>query len=65
MAADPNAQDRNLPASQQKLDKARNEGRVARSRDLGHFVAMAAGGMALVAFAPLLVGWMQALLASG
>ena len=65
MAADPNAQDRNLPASQQKLDKARKEGRVARSRDLGHFVAMAVGGTALVAFAPLLVGWMQALLASG
>ena len=63
--SDQNAQDRSLPASQQKLDKARKDGRVARSRDLGHFTAMAVGGTALVACAPLLAGWLQALLASG
>ena len=47
--ADQNAQDRNLPASQRKLEKARDEGQVARSRDLGHFAAIAAGGAVLVA----------------
>lgn len=52
--ADNDAQDRNLPASQRKLDKARKEGRVARSRDLGHFAAIAAGGAALVVMAPTL-----------
>lgn len=37
------AQDKNLPASERKLEKAREEGQVARSRDLGHFAAIAAG----------------------
>ena len=41
--ADTSAQDKNLPASQRKLDKARAEGQVARSRDLGHFAAIASG----------------------
>ena len=50
--ADSSAQDKNLPASQRKLDKAREDGQVARSRDLGHFVAMAAGGALLVAALP-------------
>ena len=50
--ADQDAQDRNLPASQRKLDKAREDGQVARSRDLGHFAAVAAGGAALVVMAP-------------
>ena len=44
--ADTSAQDKNLPASQRKLDKARAEGQVARSRDLGHFAAIAGGGVA-------------------
>ena len=51
--ADSSAQDKNLPASQRKLDKARAEGQVARSRDLGHFAAIAAGSALLVAAAPL------------
>ena len=42
-------QDRNLPASQRKIDKARADGQVARSRDLGHLGALGAG-VALVAF---------------
>jgi len=58
-------QDRNLPASQRKLDKARSEGQVARSRDLSHFAAIAVGGAALVAVAPFLSRWLQQLLASG
>lgn len=50
--ADTSAQDKTLPASQRKLDKARADGQVARSRDLGHFAAIAAGSALLVAAAP-------------
>jgi flagellar biosynthetic protein FlhB len=61
--ADPNAQDRNLPASPRKLQKARDDGQVARSRDMSHFGAIAAGGAVLVALAPQLTGWLLTLLA--
>ena len=63
--ADPTAQDKNLPASQRKLEKARADGQVARSRDLGHFAAMAAGGALLVTFAPTAAAWLKRLLARG
>ncbi|MES2958205.1 MAG: flagellar biosynthesis protein FlhB [Pseudomonadota bacterium] len=59
------AQDRNLPASQRKLKKAREDGQVARSRDLGHFAAIAAGGALLAAMAPEFGGWLKNLLAAG
>ena len=45
-------QDRNLPASQRKIDKARGDGQVARSRDLGHLGALGAGVALLAFFAP-------------
>jgi flagellar biosynthesis protein FlhB len=45
--ASSSAQDRTLPASPRRLEKAREEGQVARSRDLGHFAAVAGGGAAL------------------
>ena len=54
MADSQDAQDRNLPATPQRLEKARKEGQVARSRDLGHFVAVGAGGAALALLAPAL-----------
>jgi flagellar biosynthetic protein FlhB len=63
--ADQNPQDKNLPASQRKLDKARADGQVARSRDLGHFAAIAAGGGLLVALAPAASGWLKQLLMQG
>ena len=63
--ADDSAQDKTLPASPRKLRKAREEGQVARSRDLGHFTVVAAGGVLVVAFAPQLIGWMQRLLSEG
>ncbi|HEY0821122.1 MAG TPA: flagellar type III secretion system protein FlhB, partial [Rhizobacter sp.] len=58
-------QDRNLPASQRKLDKARREGQVARSRDLGHFTAIAVGGAVVVAAAPQITHWSARLLSDG
>lgn len=63
--ADQSSQDRKLPATPRKLRKAREEGQVARSRDWGHFVAIAAGGALLVAFAPPLVDWLKQTLADG
>jgi flagellar biosynthetic protein FlhB len=58
-------QDRNLPASQRKLDKARKDGQVVRSRDLGHFAAIAVGGAVLAALAPYISHWSARLLSNG
>jgi flagellar biosynthesis protein FlhB len=63
MASD--SQDKTLPASPRKLAKAREDGQVARSRDLGHFLVVAGGGALLVALAPQALGWMRDVLASG
>jgi flagellar biosynthetic protein FlhB len=59
------SQDRHLPASARKIQKAREDGQVARSRDLGHFAAIAAGGALMVALAPAMTGWLGQLIASG
>ena len=59
------AQDRHLPASARKIQKARADGQVARSRDLGHFAAIGAGGALLAMAAPLATGWLQNLVADG
>jgi flagellar biosynthetic protein FlhB len=63
--ADPSAQDRDLPASPRKLQKAREEGQVPRSRDLGHFAALAVGVGALVAVASKATELLKELLAGG
>ena len=63
--AEQSSQDRNLPASLRKLTKAREEGQVARSRDFGHFMAIATCGALLAAFAPLMTDWLQQTLVSG
>jgi flagellar biosynthetic protein FlhB len=52
MAGHDDAQHRSLPASARKLAKAREEGQVARSRDLSHFGAIAVGAALLALFAP-------------
>lgn len=64
MADSSSSQDKNLPASQRKLEKAREEGQVVRSRDLGHFAAVAAGVGVMVAVAPKVTGWLKEGLAS-
>ncbi len=62
--ADTSAQDKQLPATERKLEKAREEGQVARSRDLGHFAAVAAGGALIAVAAPLVSGVLKDAVAS-
>ncbi|MBC7663998.1 MAG: flagellar biosynthesis protein FlhB [Caulobacter sp.] len=57
--------DRNLPASAKKIRKARQEGNVPRSRDLGHFVAMGLAAALLFTVMPWLTAYSQHLLADG
>jgi flagellar biosynthesis protein FlhB len=65
MADTSSSQDRNLPASQRKLQKAREDGQVARSRDLGHFAALAVCGGLLATLSPLAAGWLKETLIEG
>jgi len=64
MAGQDNA-DRNLPASAKKIRKARQEGNLPRSRDLGHFVAMGLAAALLFTVMPSLTSYSQRLLADG
>ena len=48
------SQDRNLPASQRKLKKSREEGQVSRSEDLSHLAVLGVGALAVLLLAPLL-----------
>jgi flagellar biosynthesis protein FlhB len=59
------AQDRHLPATPRKIQKSREDGQVARSRDLGHFGAIAAGGGLLAALAPAFTGALKELITAG
>jgi flagellar biosynthetic protein FlhB len=52
------AQNRTLPATERKIRKARTEGQVARSRDLGHLAALGGGAALLLAFTPRVIAWM-------
>ena len=45
-------QDKNLPASHRRIAKAREDGQVARSRDLGHVLPMAVGVALMAVLAP-------------
>ena len=51
---DSSSQDRNLPASEQKLKKARDDGQVSRSRDLSHLAVLGTGALSLMTLAPLM-----------
>ena len=63
--ADQDSQDRTQAATPKRIAKAREEGQVARSKDLGHFAAIAAGGSVLVATMPVLADWMKQILLHG
>jgi len=59
---EPSSQDRNLPASERKLQKARDDGQVSRSRDLGHLAVLGTGALSLMALAPLMFDHLRVLL---
>ena len=58
------SQDRNLPASHRKLQRAREEGQVARSQDLGHLTVLGAGALAVLGLAPHLYEQLRLALAA-
>ncbi len=60
--ADQDSQDRNLPASQKKIERSRREGQMPRSRDLPHFAVIATGGALLSLSAPQAVDRLQRML---
>lgn len=47
------SQDKNLPATAQRLKKARQDGQVARSKDLSNLAVLGGGAAALVVLAPM------------
>jgi flagellar biosynthetic protein FlhB len=63
--ADQGSQDKQLPASARKLQKAREEGQVVRSKDLGHFLVMLAATAVLMGFTPTWMGKLQSMLDVG
>ena len=48
------SQDRNLPASERKLKKARDDGQVGRSEDLSHLPVLGSGAVSVMVLAPIL-----------
>lgn len=53
------SQDRNLPASERKLKKARDQGQVMRSRDLAHLAVLGMGALSLMFLAPAMFGQLK------
>ncbi|CAN7611725.1 flagellar biosynthesis protein FlhB [Acidovorax sp. Leaf78] len=53
------SQEKNLPASERKLQKAREDGQGARSRDLSHLAILGAGAACMLMMAPALMDHMQ------
>ncbi len=56
---EPGSQDRNLPASERKLKKAKDDGQVSRSEDLRHLAVLGAGAASLLVLAPILFDRLQ------
>ncbi len=48
------SQVRNLPASERKLKKARDDGQVGRSEDLSHLAVLGSGAVSVMVLAPIL-----------
>lgn len=59
------AQDKKLPASERKKRRAREDGQVPRSRDMGHLAALGGVGVALIAGGDPVAHWMRDLLSLG
>ena len=53
------SQEKSLPASERKLQKTREDGQGARSRDLSHLAILGAGAACLLVLAPQLMDHMQ------
>lgn len=56
---DSSSQDKNLPATERKLQKARTDGQGARSRDLSHIAILGMGAAAMFVLAPSLIEHLQ------
>jgi flagellar biosynthetic protein FlhB len=63
--ADPSQENRSLPATPRKIEKAREEGQVARSRDLAHLAALGGGVGLIGAFAPQITAVLARALGDG
>jgi flagellar biosynthesis protein FlhB len=48
------SQDKNLPATERKLQKARDEGQVSRSEDLKHLAVLLVGSFAILTLSPVM-----------
>jgi flagellar biosynthetic protein FlhB len=57
------SQDRNLPATDRKLKKARQDGQVNRSEDLSHLAVLGTGAFAVMVLSPVLFGQLKRTLA--
>ncbi len=57
------SQDKNLPASEQKLRKTRRDGQAARSRDLSHLAILGMGSVCMLVLSPYLLEHLQRALA--
>ena len=53
------SQDKELPATERKLQKAREDGQGARSRALSHLAILGAGAASILVLAPSLMGHLQ------
>lgn len=53
------SQDKNLPATERKLQKARSDGQAARSRDLSHLAILGMGALSLLVLAPWFTEYLQ------
>lgn len=53
------SQDRNLPATERKLRKAREDGQVNRSEDLSHLAVLGAGALSVLTLSPILFDQLQ------
>ena len=63
--SDDSAQDKQLPATARKLQKAKEEGQVVRSKDLGHFLVVLAATGVLMGLTPVWMGHLQKMLHAG